>query len=237
MISAMFWHLKAKYRPSFALPVWIANFVLGIACSTIFCLVFGASSAYQNRPCSYSEPTSESCGSNWSVTSLALYNSLTKPLWALSLSAITLLSGNNQGGVIQTFLSHAVWGPPARLSFSVYLLHVIIINVWMLSRTQKLRYSHFDFAMDYCAVVFVSFACGLVIAVTIESPAAKLSKTFEKWIQQRNETGLSSQPQVEVTKQTLLKTLNVKVQSERTRLLPKAIRPGLIDVNNVSIKT
>ena len=98
----------------------------------------------------------------------------------MAVATIVLLSGNNQGGAVQAFLSHPFWAPPAKLSFAVYLLHVILINIWMLGRSQKLRYSHFDFAMDYCAVVFVSFAAGLVVAVVIESPSARLSSLIER---------------------------------------------------------
>jgi hypothetical protein len=90
------------------------------------------------------------------------------------------LSGNNQGASIQTFLSHPVFRPFANVTFAVYLLHTLIINIWALSRTQKLRYSHIDFAMTYIAVSFVSFVCGLIITVLIEIP---ISKVLMEWLE------------------------------------------------------
>lgn len=179
MLSAMLWHIKCSKFPNWRLPDFVARAVLLTSCAVLTLLTFGGVSAYQQRPCGYYEAISPACGSNWSPGSLAFYNALSKPLWCVAIGAITLLSGNRQGGAVEKFLSHPVWAPPAKLSFAVYLLHVILINIWMLGRTQKLRYSHFDFAMDYCGIVFVSFAAALVVAVVVESPSARLSKTLE----------------------------------------------------------
>ena len=51
-----------------------------------------------------------------------------------------------------------------------------------MSRTQKLSYSAIDFAISYCAVVFVSFALGLFVTVLIESPSSNLGSALEKWL-------------------------------------------------------
>ena len=136
-------------------------------------------SAYQNRPCSFQETMGEHCGSGWSVEWLAVYNSFTKPAWAVGLGVITLLCCNGQGFFISRFLSHRVWGPPAKLSFGVYLLHVTVLNLFFLSKTQKMRYSHFDFTFTFLAVIFLSFTLALFVAVFIESPACRISKQIE----------------------------------------------------------
>ena len=139
-------------------------------------------SAYQNRPCGYTEYTSDVCGSGWNRDQLALYISLTQPLWAASLAVLTLLSSSGQGRYISRFLSHRLWAAPAKLSFAIYLIHVTIINLYVLSQTQKLRYSHFDFAVSFAAIVFLSFFSGLLVVVFIESPACRLSKHVERGI-------------------------------------------------------
>lgn len=43
----------------------------------------------------------------------------------------------HQGGLIQQFLSHRAWVPPARLSFGAYLLHPLVINLWVLNSRAK----------------------------------------------------------------------------------------------------
>ena len=113
------------------------------------------------------------------MTALALYNAFSKPLWASALGVITLLCCNSQGGILGRFLSHRIWGPPAKLSFAVYLLHVTVLNLFVLSQTQKWRYSHFEFAFTFLGIIFASFLLALFVAVFIESPACRISKQVE----------------------------------------------------------
>ena len=188
MLSAMIWNIKQKHYPSYKVPKALVRFLLILSSSTILILVFGFSSAYKNIPCKYTEGSSNLCGSNWSLESRATYNSLAKVIWAVAIAIITLLSGNNQGASIQTFLSHPVFRPFANVTFAVYLLHTLIINIWALSRTQKLRYSHIDFAMTYIAVSFVSFVCGLIITVLIEIP---ISKVLMEWLENSSSSFLN----------------------------------------------
>lgn len=186
ILTGMFWHIKCHKFHDYRLSPSSARFLLLGSVTTLLYLVFGFSSAYQRRPCDYLEPPSEACGSNWSIDARVLYNSFSKPLWAIALATITLLSGNDQGGSVQTFLSHPSFSPLARISFSIYLLHVLIINIWTLSATQKKRYSHFDLAMTFCAVVTVSGFFSLLLTVMIESPAARLGKVVETFFITRN---------------------------------------------------
>lgn len=172
------WQRRAY--PRWKMPRFWAAASMVLACSLLLFLMLPASwSAYQNRPCSFQESMSEHCGSGWSVQWLAVYNSFTKPAWAIGLGIITLLCCNGQGFFISRFLSHRVWGPPAKLSFGVYLLHVTVLNLFVLSKTQKMRYSHFDFTFTFLAVVFLSFVLALFVAVFIESPACRISKQIE----------------------------------------------------------
>lgn len=96
-----------------------------------------------------------------------------------NMSLYLKLSSSGQGRYISRFLSHRLWSAPSRLCFAIYLVHVTIINLYVLSQTTKLRYSHLDFAVSFAAIVFLSFAAGLLIVVFIESPACRLSKHLE----------------------------------------------------------
>ena len=162
------------------LPIAWAGGAMALSVAILFFLAAPASwSAYRNRPCSFQEETGPFCGSGWSVSWLAVYNSCSKPLWALALSVITLLCSSGNGYFLSRFLGHTVWRPPAKLSFGVYLLHVTVLNLYVLSKTQKLRYSHFDFAFTFLAVVFMSFMLALFVAVFIEGPACRISRQIE----------------------------------------------------------
>ena len=194
---------------------------MAFACALMLFLMLPASwSAYQNRPCTFLETQGEHCGSGWSVQWLAVYNSFTKPAWALGLGIITLLCCNGQGFFISRFLSHRVWGPPAKLSFGVYLLHVTVLNLYVLSKTQKMRYSHFDFTFTFLAVIFMSFMLALFVAVFIESPACRISKQIENavadWYKNGSKSREAQDSQTEV-ETDLAK--NSTIASERSRLV------------------
>ena len=97
-------------HPTWQLSRGWAQLWMATGCSILLYLIFYASlSAYQNRPCGYTELTGATCGSGWSIEGLAIYNSMSQPLWAGACAIITLLSANNQGFLINRFLSHQIW--------------------------------------------------------------------------------------------------------------------------------
>ena len=64
----------------------------------------------------------------------------------------------------------------------MYLLHVTVLNLLVLSQTQKWRYSHFSFLVTFSAVLFLSFIAGLFVAVFVESPASRMTKHIERYL-------------------------------------------------------
>ena len=186
VLSAMVWHIKATVLPTFRLPAAASAALLSSAVACISYLVFGFSSAYQQKACGVFEtPGQGLCGSNWSLAEHAAYNSFSKLLWSLALSMLTLVCGNGQGYAVQSFLSHRIFVPVARVSFSIYLLHVTIINIIVFSRTQKLHYNKIDFLMLYFGIVVLSFIIGVVVTVLIENPMLKIGISFEIYLKSR----------------------------------------------------
>ena len=180
MFIAMVWLYKSKYYPMYKYPLIITNIALIKASFILLYLIFGSISAYQKRPCGYMEPISHLCGSNWTNKSLAIYNTFSKLGWSISLGIITLILGNQQGIYMNRFLSQPLFFFFSKLTFALYLIHVIVLNIWTFSKTQKYRYSHFEFFMDYFGIVFVSSIVALLVTVFIEKPSSTLVKLIEK---------------------------------------------------------
>jgi hypothetical protein len=180
--AAMAWHTKQRRWPDFTLSVVAARVTMVLALLGSVVLVFGAVSAYQLQPCNYyqSSTAADPCGSNWSLLARAWYVGFTRALWAICIGLIVLLSGNDQGELVQGFLSHAVWGPPAKLTFAVYLIHITVLNVWIYGKGEKLHFTMLDFYMSFAGVVFVSFLASLVVTVLVESPWTLFAKSIEK---------------------------------------------------------
>ena len=148
-------------------------------------LTFTGSSAYNNLPCqSWQNMHTTSCGSSWPMHKLALFNSFMRPLWSLGLFTLCLLGFNGQlhpwcGGAV---LNWAGWDPVAKLSFGMYLLHPLVINVWFLSRSSKFSYSHVDFVFLCSGIVTLTFLSALFVGILVEWPFSKITKIFESWL-------------------------------------------------------
>lgn len=62
-----------------------------------------------------------------------LYDAFKRVFWSIALSYIIFACVHGYGGAVNWFLSHQFWLPIARLSFSIYLVHAGVIEVYMYS--------------------------------------------------------------------------------------------------------
>jgi len=81
---------------------------------------------------------------------------------------------DGKGGWLNRFLSWHVWAPLSQLSFGTYLIHPIVIFVWLLGMREKSVYSLATFGMSFTSVCCVSFAFALIAALVVELPSALL---------------------------------------------------------------
>jgi len=149
--------------------LWGSVLALG---SMTFCTVTGA---YARRPCQYTEyPIKDDCGSLWSPTSTFLYTATSRAIWSCSIGIVMTLCLDGKGGWLNRFLSWHVWAPLSQLSFGTYLIHPIVIFVWLLGMREKSVYSLATFGMSFTSVCCVSFAFALIAALVVELPSALL---------------------------------------------------------------
>jgi hypothetical protein len=87
-------------------------------------------------PCNLPIP-GRKCGSNWTPQTKAAIISLLRPTWTLGVALMCLLCWNNQGGIIQTFLSAKFWFPLSMISFAVYLVHFTVLTFYVGQRTMR----------------------------------------------------------------------------------------------------
>lgn len=63
----------------------------------------------------------------------ALYDGVGRVVWSLALCYIIFACVHNSGGAINWFLSHPLFQPLSRLSYSIYLVHFPVIYATLLS--------------------------------------------------------------------------------------------------------
>ena len=102
---------------------------------------------------------------------------------------ISLLSFNGQLNFLgaSSLLTWSGWDPIGKLSFSMYLTHPLVINVWFFSQSSKFRCSLVGFIYEYSAIVVLTFLTSLVIGILVEWPMKKITSDLEKWMWSRGQ--------------------------------------------------
>lgn len=123
----------------------------------------------------------------------ALYDALSRVFWAVALGYIIFACVHNSGGVINRFLSHPLWQPISRISYSIYLLHLTIIIIMMTSLKQPMYFTELStyhmFIGNYVFTVFVA----IIVTLLFESPIIIVEKLLFGGTKKKPQ--LQSQPQ------------------------------------------
>ena len=191
-VTAQIWHEKCRLCPRIGLSQAAATILSFIS---IMLMIYLSSicgvSAYDQRPCLTWERTDISnCGSGWSKQKLAVYNSFFRPVWGMGIAMISLLSFNGQFYCLglHSVLTWKVWDPVGNLSFTMYLLHPLIINICFLGRSGKFNYSHVGFIYDYAGIITMTLVIALIVGILVERPMSKIAKIIEKALWSSNES-------------------------------------------------
>ena len=147
---------------------WILNIACWIAASAIGLIVVYGLYPYFN-------------GSDIELWMAACYNSLSRVAWGLCVCWVifSCLNGT-EGGVVNSFLSLPVWVPLGRLTYSVYLIHPIILVVLSTSRRTPIYADDINISVLYCAVVIGCYGFGFLITLLFESPIMAIERIVFK---------------------------------------------------------
>jgi peptidoglycan/LPS O-acetylase OafA/YrhL len=114
--------------------------------------------------------------SSWNVTQNVLYLTLARPMWTTGVAILTYLCICDVGGVFDWVLSLGLWDPMAKLSYSAYLVHPIIMRVFYFNRRSLFFWSVWDYTTYFVANLFISYAVAMVVYCSVETPFASLEK-------------------------------------------------------------
>ncbi|KAL1440578.1 hypothetical protein MTO96_001133 [Rhipicephalus appendiculatus] len=103
----------------------------------------------------------------------ALYASLHKTAWGLLVAWVAYVVCTDRKGIPARFLS---WGPfvaLSRLSFSAYLLHILVLFVRFGSIRERLYSSHFIQMCEFIVVTVLSYSGAYVFHLLFEAPTTQ----------------------------------------------------------------
>ncbi|KAJ3630435.1 hypothetical protein MTP99_011629 [Tenebrio molitor] len=113
---------------------------------------------------------------NYDVTRSAFFNSLSRPIWSLAVCSIIYSCCTGRGGCVNTFLSHPLFVVLGKLTYSMYLIHFLVIFVVVGNPKESTHFSTFEIFHDFCGIFVDILVCSFVICLVFETPVMLLIK-------------------------------------------------------------
>ncbi|KAL5011613.1 hypothetical protein ScPMuIL_010164 [Solemya velum] len=113
-----------------------------------------------------------------SVEVAALYNALSRTIWAAAVCWVILSCATGHGGFINTFLSWKVFVPLARLTYCAYLVHPCIIAYFSARQRTTTYYTDIDMVCQYLGHMCMSLMAAFVLSMAFEAPMIGLERAL-----------------------------------------------------------
>ncbi|KAK4296233.1 hypothetical protein Pmani_031262 [Petrolisthes manimaculis] len=105
-----------------------------------------------------------------------LYGGFARAVWAAAVGWVVLACHWGYGGPVDWFLSHPIWQPFSRLTYTMYLTSVPIQLVVSVSIVRLSYYSHIVKVQETCGIIFLTFFAALFVSLASEAPVLRLEK-------------------------------------------------------------
>lgn len=115
-------------------------------------------------------PRTSQLGNLWSRTTNSIYLTFSKPLFCISLTLLTLPSLLGYSTFFSTILDNKLTTTVSKLSFSVYLIHLLIIMPFSYNTKSEFYYNHSTLIVLAFAHTAISSIFAFFIVVFIEVP-------------------------------------------------------------------
>ena len=100
----------------------------------------------------------------------ALYNAIARSVWAMALGWMVVSTALNYGGVIGNALSWKMWSLPARVSYSAYLIHPLVMLYFIQTSERPLHLDDMSTIFLYNGILTVTLLSSTLFSVAFESP-------------------------------------------------------------------
>ncbi|XP_046631188.1 nose resistant to fluoxetine protein 6-like isoform X2 [Daphnia pulicaria] len=104
------------------------------------------------------------------------YGVLNHSAWAITIGWIIFACTHGYGGFVHRFLSWKLFIPLSRLSYSVYLTHLIYTFAYISHLRKPYYFTEISGAMNFAGILVISFLLAFVVSVAVEMPFVNLDK-------------------------------------------------------------
>lgn len=118
-----------------------------------------------------------------------LYDGLGRVCWSISLCYIIFACAHNAGGVLNRFLSHPLWVPFSRLSYSIYLVHIPVLIATTARMKTPFNVTHSSLLQNIILTYILTLLVAMIAALLFESPVVAIEKMiFNAVVKHQNGT-------------------------------------------------
>ncbi|XP_064108308.1 nose resistant to fluoxetine protein 6-like isoform X2 [Macrobrachium nipponense] len=112
----------------------------------------------------------------YDVMTQLLYGGLHRPAWAAALAWVVFACYNGYGGFIDDFLSHPVWQPISRLTYSIYLVALSLQGAITYNTRIQFYFDHYSKVLETVGAIVMSVIPAILVSITAESPIIGIEK-------------------------------------------------------------
>jgi len=114
----------------------------------------------------------------WGTVQRTAYETLSRDAWAMALAWIVYACNIGYGGFIAHIINWRGWAPLSKMTFAVYLIHPLVIFIYVGNRRDLHHVDDFSVAFMYCGYTLLSYVAGAILSLIFEVPPAALDKLF-----------------------------------------------------------
>lgn len=108
----------------------------------------------------------------------AVHTTFSNFSWILAIAWITVACCKHPDGIANKFLSHSLWLPISRLSFSIYLVHLHLQYMMIASTKTNVHFSDIEILHSFFGDVGFALVIGLIWYLIYEIPFCYLAKYY-----------------------------------------------------------
>ena len=112
---------------------------------------------------------------DWSFTACAFYFSFSRVVWSVAVCWLIVSCHLRPEKWINRFLSLKAFAWLSRLTYSVYLIHPIMITFYFYTQTQAITANHSNILFFALLAAIFSFTLAFLVSLIVELPFAELN--------------------------------------------------------------
>lgn len=108
----------------------------------------------------------------------AVWGGLSRTAFSIGVAWVIFACSTGNGGLINSFLSWSFWTPMARLTFGAYLLHPVVITLFLQAKMVPFHWSDIEMTYFFLANSVMSYFAAFCLSLLVEGPTMGLEKVF-----------------------------------------------------------